>query len=62
MKLLKDVIAVNVKDNTVRMVAEGMTQETAAALYRREVENRQVGGEIFAVVPTEIYRDGGPFQ
>lgn len=53
-----DVVAVDQKTNTTRMIAEGKTLRNAEAIEMMAVARRGVENEFFAVTPAGKYKDG----
>lgn len=53
-----DVVAVSLKDYTVRFLAERTSERNADAIVTMAVMRRGVEDEIFAAVPTGTYQPG----
>ena len=56
--MMKDVVAVDLVTNTVRMMAENKTESNADAIVNMAVMRRGVDEEFFAVVPHGKYAAG----
>lgn len=55
---LFDVVAVNLKDNTVRFFGEGETYQNADAIVKMAVMRRGLDEEFYAVVAAGSYKEG----
>ena len=53
-----DVVAVNIENNTVRLMAQGKDSANAEAIVRIAVMRRGVDEEFFSDVPSGKYKDG----
>lgn len=57
-----DVVAVDLKSNTVRLIATGKTGSEAVAIERMAVQRRGVGVEFFACAPAGLYSGGDKWR
>jgi hypothetical protein len=57
-----DVVAVDLKTNSVRLMANDKEASDAVAIERMAVMRRGCGVEFFAVVPAGSYKDGDPWN
>lgn len=58
MSELFDVVAVDIKANTVRLMAESKTAANAEAVERMAIMRRGVNTEFYASVPAGKYKEG----
>lgn len=59
---MKDVIAVNMQTNLVRLIAENKTERNAEAIEMMAVGRRGVEEEFFATVDHGQYKNGDQWQ
>lgn len=62
MDALFDVVAVGLKTNKVRMMAEGKTARNAEAIVNMAVMRRGVDEEFFSEVPAGRYKEGDEWR
>jgi len=62
MKITYDVLAVNLKTNTVRFMAQGKTKANAEAIENMAVMRRGVDEEFFTTVISGSYSEGEKWE
>lgn len=59
---MKDVVAVNLETNKVRLIAESKTERNAEAIETMAVMRRGVEEEFFSVVNHGAYKEGDDWK